>query len=648
MGNKNIKNNSKDNINCNTSSHNIETESDNKTINYKEIEYPLNDIKNIIEKNNSKDYTNCYTLDPNIEIEYDNINNIPSIYRCPVCLCIPFIIYNKKICYFCNCGYHKCSVDYFLTNFISYPINAVNLKNNDDIELSKIYFCQVCSKFIINIEEHQSNYYGHPIKNINNIFQKTEEENYNCYEIHLDNYIYGKNINKISETFGVIKYSNFIKKNLNLSILEKIENCYKIFSTNKEMKNEELIEKKKLYLFSKFLYYVFQKNITENTLVFQIIINIYFIIIQINKKNFLNDYTNCKFDIYYKFTNLLTDNIIEFTPKKIFYDNYSQRYVLWGKLDCGGEYQFLITKKNDIENIFIKSSEVDFCTVLYFKEWNKNLIIFKKNHKISLIDIENLKYIYEFYVNFGEIKDIILINNKYYVFHSMSHIILCTFPKVNNKNDNININFNIDKINFIYANSKFNCEQIYNNKKMLILKNKSNLKFSKINKDGNDLEELFNLNVQTEFYIDIQFIGKKRIIIIYKQYGRNIIKFEIYDIEAKQKIFFYNNINNRLKELIFIGGNYFIGIINDKTDDYELNIYNSNNLKKISNLTISKNICSIFFRKNSDKYILISITKKLNYLVKIKNGNLENIKDIGFLYYLENLFYIDKQFIINI
>jgi hypothetical protein len=189
MGNKNIKNNFEDNKNYNnTSLNDIETESDNKNINYKEIEFPLNNIQNVI-KNNSKDCTNCYTLDPYIEIEYDNINNIPSIYRCPVCLCIPFIIYKTKICYLCNCGYHKCSVEYFLTNFISYPINAVNLKNYDDIESSKIYFCQVCSKFIIDREEHLNNYYGHPIKNINNIFQKTEEENYNYYEIKLDNYI---------------------------------------------------------------------------------------------------------------------------------------------------------------------------------------------------------------------------------------------------------------------------------------------------------------------------------------------------------------------------------------------------------------------------------------------------------------------------
>ena len=646
MGNKNIKNNSKDKINCNTSSHNIETESDNKTINYIEIEYPLNDIKNIIEKNNSKDCTNCYTLDPYIEIEYDNINNIPSIYRCPVCLCIPFIIYKTKICYLCNCGYHKCSVDYFLTNFISYPINAVNLKNYDDIESSKIYFCQICSKFIIDKEEHQSNYYGHPMKNIYNIFQKTEEGNYNYYEYD-NNYIKGKNI-KLSETFFHIKFSNFITRYLNFNILEKIENSYKIFSkNNKKMKNEELIEKKKLYLFSKFLYYVFQKNIIENTLVFQIILNIYLITIQIDKNNFLNDCTNCKCDIFYECKSLLTDNIIELAPEKIIYDNYSKRYVLLDNLCRYPGNQFLITKKNNIENIFIKSNEVDFSTVLYFKNWNKNLIIFKTNHKLSLIDIEDGKYIYEIYenktVNFGKIKDIILIDNKYYIFHCMSQIILCTFSNVNNKSDNISIILNIDTINFNYkyVNSKFNCQQIYKNKKMLILENKSNLKFTKINKDGNDLEELFNLNLQTEFsiysYKNIQTIGKRRIIIIYKQRKLGeIINFEIYDIETKQKVFIYNNINNRLKELIFIGGHYYIGIINNKTNDYELNIYNSNNFKKISNLSIPKNECSIFFSKNSDKYILIIIADKLNYLVKIKNDNLEKIKDISFLYYLDN------------
>ena len=302
---------------------------------------------------------------------------------------------------------------------------------------------------------------------------------------------------------------------------------------------------------------------------------------------------------------------------------------------------------------------MSFVTVLYFKEWNKNIIIFKLGHKLSFIDIEDGKYFYEIYENntvyFGEIKNIILIDNKYYIFHCMSKIIVCTFSKANNINDNININLNInlniDKINFNYkyVDSKLNCEKIYIIKKMLILENKSNLKFVKINKDGNDLEELFNLNLQTQFsysYKNIQIIGKNKITIIYKQKKGCIIKFEIYDVETKQKIFIYNNINNRLKELLFIGGNYYIGITNNRTNDYQLNIYNSNNLKKISNLSISENECFIFFRKNSEKYILMKKPKdrdkwdKLNYLVKIKNGNLEKNKDISFLYYLDDLFYI--------
>ena len=657
MGNKNIKNNFEDNKNYNNTSFNdIDIEYDNKNINYKEIEFPLNNIQNII-KNNSKDCTNCYTLDRDIKIEYDKKNNIPSIYRCPVCLCIPFIIYEKKICYLCNCGYHKCSVDYFLTNFISYPINTIILKNYENyenIESTDIYFCQVCSKFIIDKEEHQKNYYCHPTKNINNIFQKIEEENYNYYEFERpDDYTNGKNI--ISETFFTIKFSNFIARYLNFNILEKIENCYKIFSANNtEMEDEELIEKKKLYLFSKYLYYVFHKNITENTLVFQIIINLYFITNQINKNNFLNDCTNCVCDIYYKFQSLISDNIIEFDPEKIIYDNYSKRYVLLGDIYWIGNNAFLITKKNDIENIFLKSNEhLDFSTVSYFKEWNKNIIIFKSGHKLSFIDIEDGKFFYEIYENntvyFGEIKNIILIDNKYYIFHCKSKIIVCTFSKANNKNDNININLNInlniDKINFNYKYvvSKLNCEKIYKIKKMLILENKSNLKFAKINKDGNDLEELFNLNLQTQFsysYKNIQIIGKNKITIIYKQKEGCIIKFEIYDVETKQKIFIYNNINNRLKELLFIGGNYYIGITNNRTNDYQLNIYNSNNLKKISNLSISKNECFIFFRKNSEKYILMKKPKdrdkwdKLNYLVKIKNGNLEENKVIRFIYCL--------------
>ena len=84
---------------------------------HQQIKYPLNHINDLIQK----DITNCNnTRKPNhskIEIIYEMTDDGEfTVYRCPVCLCIPFVVnYEyRKIEYKCNCGIHNCSIDYFL------------------------------------------------------------------------------------------------------------------------------------------------------------------------------------------------------------------------------------------------------------------------------------------------------------------------------------------------------------------------------------------------------------------------------------------------------------------------------------------------------------------------------------------------------
>ena len=99
-----------------------------------------------------------------------NGGDIPLIYRCPVCLSIPIFNYTQeKILYQCNCGVYNCSINYFLTNFISYPISKIILKDNIGQNNNNIGFCSICSLFV-DSSNHSKEYFGHTIKNIDNIF----------------------------------------------------------------------------------------------------------------------------------------------------------------------------------------------------------------------------------------------------------------------------------------------------------------------------------------------------------------------------------------------------------------------------------------------------------------------------------------------
>ena len=62
----------------------------------KMIEYPLKDIEKFIDSKNKICSNKHMTNHDNINIIFNQeSNDIPSLYRCPVCLCIPLAIYQE-------------------------------------------------------------------------------------------------------------------------------------------------------------------------------------------------------------------------------------------------------------------------------------------------------------------------------------------------------------------------------------------------------------------------------------------------------------------------------------------------------------------------------------------------------------------------
>ena len=138
----------------------------NDKIIYEKIDYPLNNKKELFDYQ-ANEYSNKRNLNKNIEIIYENKNN-PTLYRCPICLSIPFLFYNKnKIKYKCNCGIFDCSIDYFFNNFLSYPIKKLSINNSND----NYYFCKNCLKFISESSKHIDEYLNHIIIYPKNIFK---------------------------------------------------------------------------------------------------------------------------------------------------------------------------------------------------------------------------------------------------------------------------------------------------------------------------------------------------------------------------------------------------------------------------------------------------------------------------------------------
>ena len=247
------------------------------------IEYPLQGNEKLFDN----DKLNCSNVKtPNhsdIDIEYNKKNNFPTIYRCPICLNIPFFCYeNLFIIYICNCGKHKCSIDYFFKNFQSYPIKKISFKEKEkgkkDVEVK---YCSTCSKFISDLHAHKKMYYGHIIRSIDDIFLKSKND---CFEFPeaifsplffpFNGYnLRPKDVHSYQKE-NTMKYSLFIKKHLNINIItinmkyEEFINYLKSVCHDHDKKDyEDKIKfNQKLLLLVKYIYFVFIHNYSKKKL----------------------------------------------------------------------------------------------------------------------------------------------------------------------------------------------------------------------------------------------------------------------------------------------------------------------------------------------------------------------------------------------
>ena len=222
----------------------------------KMIEYPLKDIEKFIDSKNKICSNKHMANHDNINIIFNQeSNDIPSLYRCPVCLCIPLAIYQEpRIFYKCNCGEYNCSIDYFLSNFISYPISEINFKDSSS-EQNFMVFCSDCSKFI-DVNKHKKEYFKHSFKDLNNIIiNKSNEAKYDEFIIinksnaKYDEFRYKVNkgfefmnvcsdSKEIEDFVNKIQYNDFINKFLKYNIIQLIENKYNEFEKRAKEKNK--------------------------------------------------------------------------------------------------------------------------------------------------------------------------------------------------------------------------------------------------------------------------------------------------------------------------------------------------------------------------------------------------------------------------
>jgi len=549
---------------------------------YTKIDYPLNNIENLINIG-SKSFTNFRDLNhSNIDIIYEQKeNDIPSVYRCPVCLIIPIFNYTQeKILYQCNCGIYNCSINYFLTNFISYPISKIILKDNMG-QNNNIGFCSNCSLFV-DSSNHSKEYFGHTIKNIDNIFLNKFQYN-NKKEI--DNQ----------------QFREFIKNNLKFDIIKKIEEKYKdfkkIFDKNKTAESNNLeIFNQKLYLLSKFLYYSFQTCLSNNALNYRILTNLccnYYQIFRIKdfekyKKrfneikgdHFLDDYeiiieenrkskisSNC---IQYDFRKKTYGNV-----ERFFYDKYSQRYLIYS------DWKIFITEKNNYSEIFIKLEHFKNFSIIYFEYLKKNVIAVKDSTDIILLDFENTKIIKKITLP-SEIgsKDVInfieIINNNYLVIScSNTNLIIYAIMQDSSNANSLNFEF-INKISGNY-------QDIFKIKETLIFRSKEYLIFNKFDEIKNDIEEQFKIEFDSEYHIEINDIENDQILV--KQYNTAtclIYIFEIYNLKTKQKICRYECEKNIDNDFLFLEDDYLLRVNKNGLNAFDIsNNKNSGNTIKL-------------------------------------------------------------------
>ena len=582
---------------------------------YKIIDYPLNGIDNKIEY----DIKNCDNYrkanHDNIEIIYEKeSNDIPTIYRCPVCLSIPFLYYNKSnIIYRCNCGSYSCSIDYFLTNFNSYTISKIKYKNNSEIN-NEIAFCSTCSKFI-EPSNHKNEYYGHVIRILDDIYFKSESgNNYDGFNymhypffdgINISSQSNEKNISSYNKT---IHFNNLISKYFNFDINKLIEKRYndfnKIFDEKNKSKDFKEVKdlNSKLYLFSKYLYYVFAKNYAKNNLDFQILINLAFNLKQLydpdlynNKKKKKKDKNKIikNFDIYKNyfledFDDIIIDEKLKLIKdlkyglnhykistsnyfNNILYDIYSKRNIVICRIS------FFITEKNDISKFYIKSEYANFANLIYFSFLQKNILVFQEKHDLYFCDLEDAKILNKITLDkdiihsYNDVKNIELLEYEYLILNlEDKFLIYRIFPGENNslfQNEYLN-------------NIPHNYININRYKDMIVFQAEKKLIFSKLNKNENNFQEVFFLSYNSVYTIEIIDINNNQILIKYlRGYGggnQYLNKFEIYNIENKQKLSEVE-CDKPFNDIFFFGEKYLLQI-----SDHYFYILELNSLNRIA------------------------------------------------------------------
>ena len=373
----------------------------------------------------------------------------------------------------------------------------------------------------------------------------------------------------------------------------------------------------KLYLFSKFLYYVFAKNYVKNNINFQILINLAINLKQLypdlynskkkknkdknkkgknfdnNKAFFLEDF-DClclRTDKTEKFSSFIKDLYFGLNEYKIsssnyfyniIYDNYSKRSIII----CS--HVFIITEKNDISNFYIKSERIYFANLIYLSFLGKNMLVFLEKNDLNFYDLKDTKILYrlplykDFIKNYNEMKSIELIENEYLILNIKKSLL------AKNVSEDFNILIykiipgdNNNLLQYEYLNKiPHNNKNINRYKDMIVFQNEEKLIFSKINKNENNFEEVFSLIHNSEHDIEITDINNNKILIKYLRGARGgnqyLNKFEIYDIEKNQKLSEIK-CEKPFNDIFFFGEKYLLQI-----RDHYFYILELNSLNKIS------------------------------------------------------------------
>ena len=192
----------------------------------------------------------------------------------------------------------------------------------------------------------------------------------------------------------------------------------------------------KLYIYSKYIYYCFEKNYSKQNLNMQIIINL---INTINQMNYNPKYDSLSFDLFlqdmskYFYNNKKYKALIvffcgakgyykcfvDYQMHKAIYDKYTKRKIL------SIFKHIYITQKNQFNDLIFKSNKIKGFNLIYFDDIKKNIIALKEFENINfpidntiIWDIENGKILSriqlpkEFKNNSGFIK-FLLLENKY-------------------------------------------------------------------------------------------------------------------------------------------------------------------------------------------------------------------------------------------